>query len=155
SVVVLGLVLHFARKRPFLERWHVPALPPTGTLVFCLACCVTFFIIAAGLLDGLAHALGFEIDSFAMLLAASAASWAAGFVVVGAPGGLGVREAAFVALAGTALGESHALLLIGLFRVVTFLGDTLFFAAGAIMLRKASGSNPNASAPPSQPERPS
>ena len=72
-----------------------------------------------------------------MLLAASAASWAAGFIVVGAPGGLGVREVAFVALAGAALGETHALLLTSLFRVVTFLGDTVLFALGAFALRGA------------------
>lgn len=136
-IVFLGVALHYARSRPVLDRFHVPALPPTGTLVLCLAVCVAFFVIAAGILDGLAHALGFTIDSFAMLLAASAASWAAGFVVIGAPGGLGVREAAFVALAGGALGESQALLLIGLFRIVTFLGDTLLFTAGAIALRRA------------------
>ncbi len=146
-LVFLGAALHFARRRRFLERFHVPALPPTGTLVLCLACCVTFFIIAATLLDALAHALGFTIDSFAMLVAASAASWAAGFVVIGAPGGLGVREAAFVALAGGALGESHALLLIGLFRIITFLGDTLLFAAGAIALRRAGDPSQSRSAP--------
>ena len=138
-IVALGVALHFARRRAFLEHWHVPTLPPTSTLVFCLACCVTFFIIVAGLLDFLAHTLGFGVDSFATLLAASAASWAAGFVVIGAPGGLGVREAAFVALAGGALGEDKALLLIGLFRIVTFLGDTLLFAAGAFLLRTAAG----------------
>jgi uncharacterized membrane protein YbhN (UPF0104 family) len=146
-IVALGIALHFARSRAFLERWHVPTLPPTTTLVFCLACCATFFVVAAGLLDGLAHALGFEVDSFAMLLAASAASWAAGFVVIGAPGGLGVREAAFVALAGSALGEDKALLLIGLFRIVTFLGDTLLFAAGALMLRGAADPTQTRSAP--------
>ena len=145
-IVFLGVALHFARSRPFLERFHFPPLPSTATLVLCLACCVAFFIIAAGLLDGLAHVLGFSIDSFAMLLAASAASWAAGFVVIGAPGGLGVREAAFVALAGGALGESQALLLIGLFRIVTFLGDTLLFAAGAIALRRAGDPSQSRSA---------
>jgi uncharacterized membrane protein YbhN (UPF0104 family) len=136
-LVVLGFALRFARRRSFVDRWHIPTLPPTGVLAFCLACCTAFFVGGAGLLDGLAHTLGFDVDSFAMLLAASAASWAAGFVVVGAPGGLGVREAAFVALAGGALGESHALLLIGLFRIVTFLGDTLLFAAGTLVLRGA------------------
>lgn len=142
-IASLGFALHFARQRPFLERWHVPALPPTGTLVFCLACCLMFFLVAAGLLDGLAQALGINVDSFAMLLAASAASWAAGFVVIGAPGGLGVREAAFVALAGGALGEGQALLLIGLFRIVTFLGDTLLFAAGALALRSVAAADPS------------
>jgi len=134
-LVVLGIALHFARRKDFIARFHIPALPPTSVLAFCFACYLVFLTLCAALLDGLAHVLGIGIDSFAMLLAASAASWLAGFVVIGAPGGLGVREAAFVALAGGAIGESQALLLIGFFRVVTFLGDTLFFAAGAVVMR--------------------
>jgi uncharacterized membrane protein YbhN (UPF0104 family) len=137
----LGIALYVARRRTFAERWHVPALPTAPVLLFCLACYVAFFAACAGLIEALALALGIDIGSFAMLLAASAASWAAGFVVIGAPGGLGVREAAFVALAGGALGESRALLLIGLFRIVTFLGDTLFLAAGALALRGSGVEN--------------
>jgi uncharacterized membrane protein YbhN (UPF0104 family) len=146
-VAGLGFALHVARRRPRFQHWQVPALPATGVLAFCLGCCIAFFVIGAALLDALARVLGFDIGSFAMLLAASAASWAAGFVVIGAPGGLGVREAAFVALAGGALGESQALLLIGLFRIVTFLGDTLLFAAGAIALRRAGDPSQTRSAP--------
>jgi len=134
-LIVLGVALHWARRKDFFGRMHVPALPPTPVLLLCFACYLAFLLICAALLYGLAHFLGIGIDSFAMLLAASAASWLAGFVVIGAPGGLGVREAAFVALTGAALGESHALLLIGLFRVMTFVGDTLFFGAGALILR--------------------
>ena len=123
-------------------------------LALCFACYLAFLTLCAALLDGLAHALAIPVDSFAMLLAASAASWLAGFVVIGAPGGLGVREAAFVALAGGALGESHALLLIGFFRVVTFLGDTLFFAAGAIVLRvRERGTVADGTTPPSENRR--
>jgi len=135
----LGVGLAFARRRSFAERWDVPALPSLSVLLSCLACYAMFFVASAALLELLAHALGFGVESFSLLLAAGAASWAAGFIVIGAPGGLGVREAAFVALAGGALGESHALLLIGLFRIVTFLGDTLLFAAGALALRGADG----------------
>jgi len=135
----LGTALAFARRHSFAERWHVPALPSASVLLSCLACYAAFFAASAALLELLAYVLGFGVESFALLLAAGAASWAAGFIVIGAPGGLGVREAAFVALAGGALGESHALLLIGLFRIVTFLGDTLLFAAGALALRGADG----------------
>jgi glycosyltransferase 2 family protein len=134
-LLALGVALWLARRRELAERWHIPALPPVPALLVCLACYVAFFVACAGILDALAHALGVGIDSFAMLLAASAASWAAGFIVIGAPGGLGVREAAFVALAGAALGETRALLLIGVFRIATFLGDALFLAAGALALR--------------------
>ena len=151
-LAVLGLVLHALRRARFLGRYRLPSLPPLPVLFLCLACYCAFFVLAAGCLGGLAHMLAIPFDSFAMLLAASAASWLAGFIVIGAPGGLGVREAAFVALTGAALGESRALLLIGLFRVVTFLGDTLYFAAGALLARTtgaasapASSSNPGES----------
>jgi uncharacterized membrane protein YbhN (UPF0104 family) len=131
----LSIALRFARRMHVFERFHMPPPPRARVLAACTTIYFVFMVASALLLAGIAHALGFAIDSFAMLLAASAASWLAGFVVIGAPGGLGVREAAFVALAGGALGESRALLLIGLFRVVTFFGDTLFFAAGAAVLR--------------------
>jgi uncharacterized membrane protein YbhN (UPF0104 family) len=137
----LGVGLALARRRTFADRWHIPALPSLFVLLACLACYALFFVASAALLDALAHVLGLAIDSFAMLLAAAAASWAAGFVVLGAPGGLGVREAAFVALAAGALGESQALLLIGLFRIVTFLGDSLLFAAGGALALRGADAN--------------
>jgi len=31
-IVALGVALHFARRRAFLEHWHVPALPPTASI---------------------------------------------------------------------------------------------------------------------------
>jgi glycosyltransferase 2 family protein len=104
-------------------------------LALCAACYVAFFLVSAALIYALAHVLGFAFDEFPTLVAATCASWFAGFVVIGAPAGLGVREAVFVALTGAALGEDRALLVIGLFRIVTFLGDTLFFAAGAALAR--------------------
>ena len=51
----------------------------------------------------------------------------AGFVTVGAPAGIGVREAAIIlALSGT-MGEPTAITVALLFRVLTTLGDVLFF----------------------------
>jgi uncharacterized membrane protein YbhN (UPF0104 family) len=135
ALCVLALVLRAFRNARSRGRFRVPTLPPVPTLLGCVACYCGFFVASAACLDGLAHALAIPSVSFPLLLAASAASWLAGFIVIGAPGGLGVREAAFVALTGAALGESRALLLIGLFRIVTFLGDTLLFAAGALAAR--------------------
>jgi uncharacterized membrane protein YbhN (UPF0104 family) len=134
----LSIALRFARRMHVFERFQMPSPPRARVLAGCTTIYFVFMVASALLLAGIAHTLGIPVDSFAMLLAASAASWLAGFIVIGAPGGLGVREAAFVALAGGALGESRALLLIGLFRVVTFFGDTLFFAAGTAVLRASS-----------------
>jgi uncharacterized membrane protein YbhN (UPF0104 family) len=129
------------------ERFRMPLPPRARTLVACAAIYFAFMVASAALLAVLARTLGIGFDSFAILLAANAASWAAGFIVIGAPGGLGVREVAFVALAGAALGESGALLLIGIFRIVTFLGDTLFFAAGSFALRSAKAARHGPSIP--------
>jgi glycosyltransferase 2 family protein len=139
-IVALGLLLRWANRRDVLRRFEVPALPALGVMLRGLAMYGAFFVACAALVLALAHALGIAVGSFALLLGATAASWLAGFVVIGAPGGLGVREAAFVALAGGALGADHALVVISLFRVVTFLGDTLFFAAGALAMRTAARS---------------
>jgi uncharacterized membrane protein YbhN (UPF0104 family) len=144
-LVGLSVALRFARRMHVFERFRMPPPPRARVLVACAVIYFVFMVASAALLAVLARALGIGFDSFAMLLAANAASWAAGFIVIGAPGGLGVREVAFVALAGGALGESGALLLIGIFRIVTFLGDTLFFAAGSFALRRAKIARENAS----------
>lgn len=134
ALVALAIALRVVRRLGWFERMHVP-MPALPMMFAALACYVAFFLACAALVAALAHALGYPPVSFALIAAASAASWLAGFVVIGAPAGLGVREAAFVALAGPALGEDRALLLIGFFRVVTFLGDTLVLAAGTAVLR--------------------
>ncbi|HVV97506.1 MAG TPA: lysylphosphatidylglycerol synthase domain-containing protein [Rhodanobacteraceae bacterium] len=142
-----GFALRFVRRMHVFERFRMPPPPRARVLVACTAIYFVFMVASAVLLAVLARTLGIGFDSFAILLAANAASWAAGFIVIGAPGGLGVREVAFVALAGATLGESGALLLIGIFRIVTFLGDTLFFAAGSFALRGANAARRNTSIP--------
>jgi uncharacterized membrane protein YbhN (UPF0104 family) len=52
--------------------------------------------------------------------------------VPGAPGGLGVREAALVTLLGATLGQSTVLLAAVMFRIITTLGDGLFFFLSAL-----------------------
>jgi uncharacterized membrane protein YbhN (UPF0104 family) len=62
--------------------------------------------------------------------AAVAASWIAGFVIVGAPAGVGVREAVFLALIGGLMGADTTLVAVSAFRLATFGGDLLAFLAG-------------------------
>lgn len=62
-----------------------------------------------------------------------AAAWLAGFLIPGAPGGLGVREMAMVLLLSPALGESVAAGLGLTLRLITTLGDLLMFVIGCWM----------------------
>lgn len=133
GLVTLSLVLRWIGRRGGIGRLTLPPLPAPALLI-ALACYIVFFVASAAIQFGLAAALDIGVPP-AHLLAATAGSWLAGFIVIGAPAGIGVREAAFVALIGSAIGDGGALLLIGLFRVATFFGDTAFMAAGAWLLR--------------------
>lgn len=71
------------------------------------------------------RALGADDASVANILLATACSWVAGFVVVGAPGGLGVREAVFVATA-TSIGSA------GVAAAAALLARVLFVIVDAV-----------------------
>src|SRR5690606_14001641 len=65
------------------------------------------------------------------------AAWMVGFATPGAPGGLGTREAAMLLFVGDQLGPATLLVIAALFRIVTFGGDLVCFAASQILLRRA------------------
>ncbi len=63
-------------------------------------------------------------------------SWAVGFVAIGAPGGLGVREAALILFAQNPT-DADALLLIGvLTRAAMLVGDAVSMLLGMVLLKK-------------------
>jgi uncharacterized membrane protein YbhN (UPF0104 family) len=66
-----------------------------------------------------AHSLfGVHASDLLHYIGVFAVAWVAGFVVVFAPGGIGVREAVLVALLSGRLGEAHAIALAGASRLV-------------------------------------
>jgi uncharacterized membrane protein YbhN (UPF0104 family) len=69
-------------------------------------------------------------------IGAYAAAWAAGFVVVFAPGGLGVREAVLVALLRGRLGESEAIVLAAASRIAFTLVDLAGGSVALLALRR-------------------
>jgi glycosyltransferase 2 family protein len=88
-----------------------------------------FFLISAALFLFLLELGGqtWSVSHWPVIIGSYAVAWAIGFVVPGAPGGLGVREALLVAFLSGLLPEKSALA----FRAVTTLGDILFFAGAA------------------------
>jgi uncharacterized membrane protein YbhN (UPF0104 family) len=69
-------------------------------------------------------------------IGAYAAAWAAGFIVVFAPGGLGVREAVLVALLRGRLGESEAIVLAAASRIAFMLVDLAGGSVALLALRR-------------------
>lgn len=87
----------------------------------------TVSLLAIGLLPGT------PLD-FALLTAAFAIAWVAGFVTPGAPAGIGVREALLLLMLGGSLGAVDSSLLILALRIVTTLGDILCLVAGLVQM---------------------
>jgi uncharacterized membrane protein YbhN (UPF0104 family) len=81
-----------------------------------------------------ASAFGADIGIAHMLFITSA-SWLAGFVVVGVPGGIGIRESVFIALAGTALTPGVAVSLALASRVVFIAVDLVGALVANIIAR--------------------
>lgn len=100
------------------------------TAMLGLAC--AFFLVNQVLVAGIAAVLGASRADLLPLTAVYLFSWAAGNALPGAPGGMGVREAAFVSLtdALALAAEPLAVTLAVAMRLISLAGDTLFFAGG-------------------------
>ncbi len=88
--------------------------------------------------------LGLDLDAELVveLIYVTCVSWMAGFVIVGVPGGLGVREAIFISMTTTTLGAGGAVSVAVLSRVVSIAVDLSGAALSVAMARTAAESGP-------------
>ena len=121
----------------------IAAFPTVRSLGVSMVVHVPAWLLVAASTWVTARAFGADLGP-AEIAFASSASWLAGFVVVGVPGGIGVREAVFTALATPAVGSSTAVSVAVASRVVFVVVDIVAtLAAGAL----ARGSSPGSSVP--------
>ncbi len=119
----------------FSSRFRLPAKSRGETLAAWLPVYghYLFFMLAVGgLTFALAHGLvQVRLDGPGLLLVtAFAPAWIAGLVTPGAPSGIGVREAVLIFIMSPQIGESESTLAALALRLVTSLGDVLFFGLG-------------------------
>lgn len=100
-----------------------------------VALSIVFFAAQGALFWGVALAI--SPDAGPVLIGISALAWVGGFLMPGAPGGLGPREFILLALAGPLLGPADAALAAAVFRVVTFAGDAVCFGLGRAVFNPA------------------
>lgn len=99
--------------------------------------CLSFFVLI-GLLISLSLITLWGFDNgmrWHQFSCGFALAWILGFIVPGAPGGIGIREAIFVGLFGPELGDGTAIGLAILLRIVTSVGDLLAFGAACWLAR--------------------
>ena len=149
--VVLALLVAMRRPLARLAVRLLPALAPhvpiqvprpgslsaaSGAYVlnYCLGGAALYYITSS--------ATGVPPPPLLFCIGVFAVSWVTGFVVPGAPAGLGVREGVMVALLTPALDAATAIQVVIAFRIVTTLGDVLGLVWGASILLAATRKEP-------------
>ncbi|MEM7053130.1 MAG: hypothetical protein AAF446_01145 [Pseudomonadota bacterium] len=122
----LGLICLLLRYRASLHLSHALLMHSAFLLLTGL-----LFVLIAGLLtDNQAFDSGLTL----LILSSYVVAWLCGLLVPGAPAGMGIRELVLLFLLGSWLSSSELLLAVVLSRVVSLLGDLLFFV-GAIQFK--------------------
>jgi uncharacterized membrane protein YbhN (UPF0104 family) len=101
--------------------------------------CLTVSLVLSGMsIYALTRALGYAELPVAVAIGTFAIAWGAGFVVPGAPAGLGVREATLLALLSPMIGPGPAVALAILHRLITAAVDAVAALVGYAWLASDS-----------------
>lgn len=127
--------IHGSSKKP--SGIEDVAIPGIGVLLSCSLLFILNFIVVGVTIDILAQSVfNMPQSRFLPLTGLFAVAWISGFIVPGAPAGLGIREAILVTGLGPLYGSGVAVGISVALRVVTTLGDGLAFGV-AILARKS------------------
>jgi hypothetical protein len=143
--LAFGALAAIAFARPSLLR---RAAPWTGLMLdrlvgeakgpefgLALALNLTFFLCLAIIAGSVFRAVTGEVLPVMQVGAVYLSAWLIGYIVPGASGGLGMREAALLVLLDAAAGEPPVLAFALAMRLQSILGDLLFFAASYALPR--------------------
>jgi uncharacterized membrane protein YbhN (UPF0104 family) len=151
--VVVGVsfaALALAASRSALHRLADRAtsrelrLPDPGWFTVLVARHLPVWVSFAGMNVCAVAALGVDLDAQLVveLVFVTCVSWMAGFVIVGVPGGIGVREAVFISMTTAELGAGVAVSAAVLSRVVSIVVDLTGAAASIPIARTAPAPAP-------------
>jgi len=130
TIIITSLITALA---PYLMSLRGITLPYRGMLdtfidiskVYALY--FMFFLIAGLLLVIIVNLfLDININITAKLIVIFSIAWLAGFIIPGAPGGIGVREAVIIFFITPIIGEAQSVAIAIALRFVTLLGDIWF-----------------------------
>jgi uncharacterized membrane protein YbhN (UPF0104 family) len=143
-----GALLLANRYRPWLAGPNAPAwralllraAPTWRAVAGALPWHVLVHVLNGVAVAAIASAMvPLNATDFALLAGSYALSWVVGFLLPGAPGGLGVRESAFVLLAGSAWPPDVLLAIATLSRVGNIVADLLILLGGVAMSARRPG----------------
>ncbi len=135
--IAIGCALLLPLRGPGIKgRQIAKVLPAIGLAAVFMLCLGGTFAAVFNLLSE---------APVAVLAGAGIIAWLVGYLTPGAPGGIGTREAALIALLSYLNQEDTVLIATALFRVVTTLGDVLLFLGSWLNVPRgaSAGGTPN------------
>jgi SAM-dependent methyltransferase len=139
--ILVGAVLLFS-KTNLKQRFGLNSIPDYKNTSAWLTIVVSYscvFFLQAGMFISFATVISEAVQfGFFEVLEMVSIAWAAGFVVLGAPGGLGVREAVYSTFAPPGQLQWNLLYIAALMRVSSIIGDFICFCIGGFFLKSTS-----------------
>lgn len=136
-VIMAAMILIFRKKiAPFVKEYA--NLKFLVTAVKCLVLYAVVLIVSGLVMVMLYQYMGGTLTSQKVLLIISGyiIAWVLGFVVPGAPGGIGVREFVLTVLLSPALGQELTLTLSVIHRLITIVGDFMAYVFRLFLQKK-------------------
>ncbi len=133
-IVFIICVRSAVRQRYFKLYLYVKrvAVPFFACLLMYVLC---FFMMGLAADIVVQNLIGAKESHIVLLTAAFALAWAAGFITIGAPAGLGVREVVLLKMLSPTYGISFAVITAAVLRLVSMIADGAAFV-GAFVIRK-------------------
>ena len=127
-VLVIGITPNLMQKR----KINIPNKTLMNSILHISLIYISYFtfFIIAGLLLAFIVKIFIHINFFTVgkIIVIFCIAWVTGFVVPGAPGGIGVREAVIIFFIAPIIGEAQGVAVSIALRFVTLIGDIFFFA---------------------------
>jgi hypothetical protein len=137
GAVLVALLILIAASGCWLRRTGLLKARLVMRIASVLILYVCFFLLNGTLLLGLvASSSEVDVQRPLFIIGVAAAAWLGGFVVPGAPAGLGVREVILTSGLAIAGCESIALTVAVGYRIITLGGDVIVALAGFVMRRR-------------------
>lgn len=111
--------------------------PPESVVLGCYALYFFNFVLnGLVLIAGFYWLFGAPPSDPILVISLYSTAWLLGFLLPGAPGGIGVREAVFLLLLGGIYGQGIAAAMAIIMRIISSLGDLAAFGLGFLMSRR-------------------
>jgi uncharacterized membrane protein YbhN (UPF0104 family) len=139
-MLVAILVWKFIVKEKYYQKFHHFLTKSFFVLLFKLFLIYSFTMLVSGF--SLAIIFHFimqstiSISTLMIIVSAYTISWVAGYIVPGAPGGIGVRESILLLLLGTSFSAETVLIAILLHRMTSIIGDMIAFFIQPIISKR-------------------